>query len=251
MIGICKLCLEEKELLKKSHILPEFLYRYSGVYDDKHRMHSFNSEDILQNRKIRKEQSGVYDCNILCANCDNVIIGSYERYASMVIYGKDIPIESCPDCNTYGDTNSIFSICTNIDYTKYKLFLLSILFRTSISNDDFFDEVKLNSENEETIRKMVYEGNSGNYNDFPFLVSTFANSEITSDIFINPVRADGDGIITYTFVFAGMSYVFYEGINLNTDDFDFMVMKPDNELKIFHFNKEQAKKYFRRLIQIN
>jgi hypothetical protein len=45
-----------------------------------------------------------------------------------------------------------------------------------------------------------------------------------------------------------MSYVFNEGINLKTDDFDFMIMKPDDKLKIFHFNDEQGKKYFRRII---
>lgn len=64
MIGICNLCLKEKELIKKSHITPEFMYKNSGIYDDKHRMLSFDKEDVLQNRKIKKEQKGVYDCGI-------------------------------------------------------------------------------------------------------------------------------------------------------------------------------------------
>jgi hypothetical protein len=73
------------------------MYRNSGVYDDKHRMNTFDIEDILKNRKIRKEQTGVNNGDILCANCDNVIISNYEKYAAMAIYGKDIPIESCLD----------------------------------------------------------------------------------------------------------------------------------------------------------
>lgn len=34
MTGICNLCLKEKKLIKKSHIISEFLYRQSGMYDD-------------------------------------------------------------------------------------------------------------------------------------------------------------------------------------------------------------------------
>lgn len=250
MKGICNLCLQEKELIKKSHIIPEFIYRNSGVYDDKHRMYSFDKEDILQNRKIKKVQTGVYDSYILCSQCDNVLISSYEKYASMAIYGEEIPVEYCPDCITYGDTSPTLSICSNVDYSKYKLFLLSILFRASISKDDFFEEVKLSYENQETLRKMVYEGNPSNYNDFPVLIATFADSKIPSDIFFNPIKSENDNIITFTFVFAGWSYIFYEGKNINTESFNSLVMKPDNELKIFHFDSEDGKKYFNQIIGI-
>lgn len=33
-----------------------------------------------------------------------------------------------------------------------------------------------------------------------------------------------------------------------TNGFDIMVMKPDNELKIFHFNNEQGTEYFNMII---
>lgn len=251
MTGICNLCLKEKELIKKSHIIPEFLYRQSGMYDDKHRMNflCLTKNDILQNRKTRQKQSGIYDRYILCADCDNRIISSYENYASNAIYGTNVLIEHCPDCINYGDTNPIFSICRNVDYAKYKLFLLSILFRASITKDVFFDEVKLSMENQEKLRKMVYEGNPGKFNDFPFLVSTFVTSEnIPTDIFINPAKAEQNGKTTYTFVFAAMSFLFYEGENLETDEFDFFLMKPDNVLKIYHLNGEHGKQYFNAII---
>ena len=236
-MGICNLCKEEKELINKSHIIPDFMYRNSGMYDEKHRMNSFTKEDILNNRKIIKLQTGVYDGGILCAKCDNELIAQYEKYASMAIYGQNIQEEFCPDCINYGDTKPVFTICKNVDYEKYKLFLLSILFRASLSKDDFFNEVSLSNENSELLRQMIYNGNPGNHNDFPFLVSTFASSEeITPDIFINPARVYKDGFVTYTFVFAGMSYIFYEGTGLDTSSFDFLTMKSDNVLKIFHFN---------------
>lgn len=248
MTGTCNLCLKEKELIKKSHIIPDFLYRQSEMYDDKHRMYSLTKDDILKNRKIKQEQSGIYDSYILCKDCDNRIIGSYEKYASDAIYGTNIPLEHCPDCINYGDTYPVLSICRNVDYTKYKLFLLSILFRASITKDDFFDEVKLSTENQNNLRKMIYEGNPREFNDFPFLVSTFATSnDIPTDICISPAKSEQNGNITYTFVFAGMSFLFYEGDNLETDEFDLFAMKPDNILKIFHLNGEHGKQYFNRI----
>lgn len=41
-MGSCKLCLEEKILLKKSHIIPEFMYK--DLYDENHKLISFDNE---------------------------------------------------------------------------------------------------------------------------------------------------------------------------------------------------------------
>ena len=245
MIGKCNLCLKEKELIKKSHIISDFMYRNSGMCDEKHTINSFTVDDIKNGGKPKKNQSGIYDSNILCATCDNGIINNYEKYACLSIYGENIKKELCPNCIVYGETNPELSICSNIDYIKFKLFLLSILFRASISKNDFFTGIKLDKKNTEILRKMIYESNPGNSNDFPFVISTFATSEITPDLFISPMKSIQDGNVKYTFVFAGMSYVFYEGLNVNTEIIDFVIMKPDNELKIFHFNTEDGIKYLR------
>lgn len=137
MTGICKLCLKEKELLKKSHIVPDFIYRESEIYDAKHRIRSFTKDDVLAGRKVKLEQSGIYVANILCANCDNVVIGSYERYASMAIYGKAVPVEKSPKCENYLIGAETITICENVDYRQFKLFLLSIFWRASIISQSF------------------------------------------------------------------------------------------------------------------
>src|ERR1700722_9313027 len=89
---ICKLCLQNKKLLKKSHIIPDFMYK--ELYDKHHRIYSFNPMEMVNNTgKIKLHQSGVYEGNILCENCDNVIISQYENYGRYVLKGGNMPPE--------------------------------------------------------------------------------------------------------------------------------------------------------------
>ncbi len=70
----CKLCLQEKELIKKSHIIPrQFFHKASdniakGFGNVSHgdkvgRLYSKNS-------KSQQIQSGIYVPNILCKDCE-------------------------------------------------------------------------------------------------------------------------------------------------------------------------------------
>jgi hypothetical protein len=240
--GICKLCKEEKELLKKSHIVPDFIYKLSGMFDDKHRIHTFDPKEFLEKQKVKKVQSGIYESDILCQKCDNNVIGTnYESYARKAIYGGALPESECPECDTIGDVKPVLTICRNVDYRKYKLFLLSVLWRSHHCTDEFFNEIKLQSENEERIRNMILSGNPGEYNDFPVCIATFAAADtIPPDLMITPHRMEAEGLITHTFIFGGMVYLFFEGLNIQQQQIEFMVMRPDNILKVYHFNDKMG-----------
>lgn len=253
MTGICKLCKLEKELIRKSHIIPDFIYRNSGMFDGKHRLLSFSKEDITNNIKPKYEQTGIYDGNILCANCDNVVIGRYEKYASQIIYSQNLNEETQIECDEYLDNGTLYSVCKGIDYKKYRLFLLSILFRACISKDDFFKQVELSPENLEHLRDMIYTDNAGSYNDFPFTVSSFAKlEEFSPDLVINPFKVEIDGLTKYDFVFAGMYYSFFIGNNLDVSKFESLLLKPDeSELIIIHHTGESGMNLFKNLIGKN
>ena len=161
----CKLCKLERELIGRSHIIPEFLYKNSGLYDELHRIRLFSVEDLISGKKPSLPQSGVNDVNILCAECDNIRLGDrLENYAKKAIYGGgSLPADESPNClNYFNDNNQTFAICTNLSYTKYKLFLLSILWRASISSKSFFKRINI-GEHEEVIRKMIFENDPKTY----------------------------------------------------------------------------------------
>lgn len=79
---ICKLCLQEKQLIRKSHIIPDFMYQ--GLFNEKH----FIAPVFLKDLNVGKLQpTGFYDPDILCAACESQIIGKLESYAKLIIFG--------------------------------------------------------------------------------------------------------------------------------------------------------------------
>jgi hypothetical protein len=158
--GVCKLCGNQRDLIGKSHIIPNFMY--TDILDDQHRM-------ILQplkeeSRSARYLQTGFFEKNMLCEHCDNVIIGAPERYASGVLYGNPIKEKPVVKKAMSGD-GMRFLILENIDYTKFKLFVLSVLWRAHVSRNEFFAKIDITA-NEEEIRDKLFSGNAGSEDDF-------------------------------------------------------------------------------------
>ena len=122
---ICKLCNQEKKLLKKSHIIPDFFYKHSGLYDSKHQISKLQIEGAKGLKRIGYVPTGEYEGNLLCDKCDNEIIGNLENYGKGVLFGglsKSEEVEIIDFQNP--DDHSRFKIYRNVDYTRFKLFLL-------------------------------------------------------------------------------------------------------------------------------
>ena len=206
----CKLCGNNKKLLKKSHIVPNFMYQ--DLFDEKHRIFEvlFKQGDQL---KKKSRQSGGYDKNILCGNCDNKILGSLERYASLVLYGGiELTIENSQDQNksTYINVNGI-------DYQKFKLFLLSILWRAGISNLPIFQNVNL-GEHEKIIRDKILSNNPGSSVEYPCAIFTHLhNPIIPNQIIAEPGCLVSGGQQIYAFLISGNLFIFFTSLDEQTE----------------------------------
>jgi hypothetical protein len=152
----CKLCLKVKPLIKKSHIIPNFMYK--GLFGKTHKLVNVNLSNF-SDREYR--QTGFFDKNILCAQCDNEIIGKLERYASNTIYADKLQYAVIKEQFDGDGIAMPYIRYQNLDYTKVKLFLLSLLWRAHISKESFFREVNLSRELAEKIRKMIYNADGG------------------------------------------------------------------------------------------
>jgi len=74
----CNLCQQDKKLIKKSHIIPDFLYRNSGVYNEKHQIHTISTQKFAKDGRFNLVPTGAYEGGILCKECDNDLFGSLE-----------------------------------------------------------------------------------------------------------------------------------------------------------------------------
>lgn len=195
----CKLCLLDKPLIKESHIIPDFLYK--ELYDEKHSI-------IRVDAKLERSFSifnGEYEPNILCKECDNEVLGKLESYASVAFYGgahSDIKTENHrkPDGLEYISVEGM-------EYGKFKLFLLSLLWRASISQREFFTNVSLGP-HEEKIRRMLIAGDPGAPERYPCIISSYRKRNLPKEVIGGPRRIKLDGTIGYAFLISGFLFMY-------------------------------------------
>jgi len=234
---ICQLCLKDKLLLKNSHIIPNFLYK--GLFDEKHKIVSVNLNDYID-RKFH--QTGFKDRDILCAECDNGVIGAYERYASNTIFGDHEKL----DIEIYNgdDTRVPYLRFKNLDYHLTKLFLLSILWKSHLSNNPFFKEIDLGQKYAEQIRRMLIEQDGGAEDSFEVvLVKPETTSRVTKSM-VAPRRLKDEGNTAYVFHINEIMYHFNISHHNKMSMFNTSIIKKDGIMDIAVIKGEFASGYF-------
>ncbi len=220
--SLCKLCGKKAKLLRKSHVIPNFMYK--GMQDELNRMIVANLNSLDASPKF--QQSGYFDKYVLCANCDNVLIGKLERYTALVLFGghssEQIVFEKAvgPD-----GVKSI--IIKNIDYTRFKLCLLSVLWRAHISSNKFFKNVDL-KENAEPIRQMILTNDPKEDSEYKISIVAVKNQKgLLRMVFDPSIVQIGNGFVAILFI----NGIFY-----------FIDLAPSSDFTLFkkHFLKRSG-----------
>jgi hypothetical protein len=237
--GTCRLCLRETELLSESHIIPNFLYK--EIFDERHKLDKVKAENPP--KLISRPSSGEYEGGILCKACDNDVIGKFESYAKKVLFGG-IPLKVERIRNEHGVE---FITFWGIDYAPFKLFLLSILWRASISTRDFFSEIKLGS-HENHIRNMIINRDAKGKYDYPILLFTHRNNKAFPVEYIeSPHKIHLFGKISYVFNITGIYYIFVISVKKIVDPLMDFALDVGNGVSLFHYPKGRIPKVFRRI----
>lgn len=191
----CRLCLKDKKLVN-SHILSEFLYK--GMYDKDHRFFSLSSDPNVKDRIFQK---GLREL-LLCEKCDNEILSGYERYAESVLYGGQIVL-SVQDGN-----NLRFK---GLDYTKLRLFYLSILWRMSVSSNSTYSAVSLGP-HEEILRRMLLDGRPGEPDEYGLIcVAPLFDNQYIGSWMLPPDSVKQYVRRIYRCLIGGLLYNFFVG----------------------------------------
>jgi len=214
---------------------------YSKMKDEKNIFYEMNYNLDTDKSHSRKIQTGEFDKDILCEDCDNRIIGAnYEKYAQKSMYGKNIDPKIAPICKNYQNPNdgAEYSICTNIDYRKMKLFLLSILWRASITDRKIFKDVDLGIKHEEKLRKLIYENIIPKETEYPIMITFFMRTKNDlKNLIGQPKRVRyKNGLNGYVFLMDSFQFMFY----VNSTDHKLpeyltrTMLKENGEMTILH-----------------
>ena len=142
VIDKCRLCQNIAEL-SNSHIVSQFLLRESGVIGDKKKFNIICPENPKESELYR--QDGIKE-RLLCTVCETKRLSPVERYAREKFYGRDGPFQR---------QHAMGYRWIGLDYTRMKLFTLSILWRMSLSSHQFYGNVQLGEKHERRIRSML------------------------------------------------------------------------------------------------
>jgi hypothetical protein len=199
--GICKLCLAQRKLIKKSHVIPRFMY--GNMFDDGKTVvpQSLKDNVVSSGKTI---QTGYYDKYIICQHCENDILGKLDRYGANVLYKGNNDLKANHGPKKDG-LRPLF--VTGIEYDNFKVFLLSILWRAHISINPFFENIDL-AASAEIIRKTVL--NNLHVDDSVYRVQIFAlkyNPTELQKIVVSPLRIVADGADFYAFIINGVAYL--------------------------------------------
>lgn len=174
---------------------------------------------------------GIYDRGILCGKCD-ARIGTWDQYAKELLA---VPLERFGDPSDLLREQSL--LIEPVDYTKLKLFFISLLWRADRSTHDFFADVQLGPW-EARAREALLAGVPGPEEHFATALIRYEH-RLAATVH-NPRRARSLGITVYQF-----SFPYYE-VWIKVDQQPFpedlgeFLLRPTNRLRIALFDYEES-----------
>jgi hypothetical protein len=224
---------------------------YQNLYDTKPKRFYSLKIDLENSEKYRKkiEQKGIREY-LLCGNCE-VLLSKYENYAAETIYAKNKGNKAIIVKQSQTDDLQYFTYeYQGFLYKEFKLFLLSILWRTIISKS--FSTPDIETELVEKLRKAIIEQKPLPYDDFGCLLQIilYKKGQIAGGFILDPFVTKNENATVLNILIDGFLYSFY----LNSKDIkeskkDFF-LKEDGTMKIFGRVLFQDKELFKRIKKV-
>ena len=216
---LCKLCHIEKKLCQ-SHIIPESAY--GSLYDDKHRFFAVSN---IQ-KKFNVLQKGLRE-PLLCEECEKHL-NKYDRYFADLWY-----------LNGAAPSISKQELITidNIEYHRFKLFHMSILWRAGVASRDEFLAVDL-GQHEEKLRNLILGDNPGDptqYAIFGYVLASPNDCHVYQSLLAEPVAVDLNHLQGFHFVFGGCAWHYVLASNIDLNEYPFILQEDGtlNLLRVF------------------
>lgn len=221
---ICRYCEQPKRLIK-AHVIPETFFR---------RLREGKQSPLLvrQREHLRRSPIGIYDPEILCADCD-AIFAPWDDYAQKVLSPELKNANAITDGIQIGGWT-----IADYQYDLLKLFFISLLWRASVSQHPFYHRIKLGTF-EPIAQGMIAQSDPGQPEEFGVVLARFTDALGTSILDPHPDRLDG---IKYCRFYLGR-YIAYIKTDARppSETWRAFTMKPDQPLCIVARNLQRSK----------
>lgn len=201
----CPLCEKiVRSLHKRSHLVPEWMYRH--CYDKKHKIIHVDLDKGLSN----KRQKGCYR-EITCEECERTS-ENYDRYGSLVLTSRapNTPEHKIIVRKDFQFKNilrgvSYYSLWENIDFNKFQRFVFACILRTHLAKRSQ-GQYLLIEKHFNNIRRIYTERTIVDDSSYPIVVFKYPDDGIKDLVYLPYInRGDGHHVID----FAGGGYSFW------------------------------------------
>ena len=148
----------------------------------------------------RRSPEGVYDKSILCRDCENVF-QKLDNYGHKILILDEDKQEKIID-----GLLTIGYRIANVDSELLKLFFISILWRASISTQDFFSEIRLGIKLERLAKEVLWGERVCEKDEFSFVLAKF-DEGLAARTMLNPHKERWFSVTYYRFYIYG--YILY------------------------------------------
>jgi len=218
----CRLCGTAQEKFQKSHIIPDFMYR-----DLKNSQSQILRMRMPFGKRLRHIPTGFYEKPLLCTSCEKMI-GAWESYAEKMLTRNNH--FEVPKDKTAGE---LIRLVEDVEYKRFKLFLLSIVWRASVSNLPFFSEVFLGKEHEGRIGQMLLKDDPGEEDDYPVTLIVPEGPAGKNLSIGQPYKnKNAANAVRYLFPICEVIYLFHISKHGQDDANKLTAIKKDNTMKV-------------------
>jgi hypothetical protein len=167
VIGTCKVCLiDNLPLIGESHIIPKFIYRATKTFKASRIPFEIKHDRIGEPAKsanVIYKRTGAYERFIFCKECET-------RLSKLETYAASIWSElSNLETKMLSPDGAVFQRHIRVDYSKFKLFFVSVFWRAAISpRITSLPEEEV--EATELFRQMLMENNPKSEDEYPIVV---------------------------------------------------------------------------------
>lgn len=189
----CALCQRDLQLCR-SHLIPEFFYKQ--VYDPAPKRFYVVSSDA--DIRTRPRQSGEWEW-LLCKDCE-ARLNRWETYVAW-LFGQKAPL-----LEPHGSR----LVARGVDYSSFKLFQLSVLWRAAVSSRPFFADVELPPEDCERLRQMILTDDPGEPEEYGcWLLICYPFRKVLQKMMLSPDIFERDGHVIGRFLFGGLMWNYH------------------------------------------
>ena len=179
---------------------------------------------------MRPLQKGLRE-RLLCGDCEQYLNNTCEIYFANT-WLQNGPIQSHLPAK-------IIKI-EGLDYTRFKLFHLSILWRAGVATREEFSSVNL-GEHEEKIRKAIIEGDPGDssfYSIFGYIPVMPNSNTVCHSLLLQPIYAELNDTPGFHVTFGGCIWHYLLSDEVDLEQFPF-VLKEDGILHMLRINIDE------------